>query len=100
MLLLGVITTPVFLYVATGFASTITKLANDTGAVTVQDGQLISWSTLEYPVFRYIFASASEGNIIGIIMVAVWLALFVAYYKMMKKRTEKFEKEEEQNSAA
>ncbi|MGG3640149.1 PTS galactitol transporter subunit IIC [Bacillus gobiensis] len=94
MLLLGIISTPVFLYTATGFAPTITQLAKDTGAVTLKDGQLLSWSTLEYPDFRYIFAQAgeiTEGNFLGIILAAVWIALFIVYYKMMSKRTEKIE---------
>ncbi|SDD31379.1 PTS system, galactitol-specific IIC component [Terribacillus halophilus] len=95
MILLGIVTTPIFLYIATGFAPTITQLARDTNAVNIADGQLLSWSTLEYPVFRYIFADASSGSILGIFFGAVWIVLLVVYYRMMKKRTEALKKEEE-----
>lgn len=100
MIILGAVTTPFFLWISTAFAPIVTELARSTGAVEVAEGQLISWSTLEYPVFRYIFAMASEGKILGIVGVVVWLVLFVLYYKMMKKRTEEFVKEEEEQEAA
>ncbi|OIJ18945.1 PTS galactitol transporter subunit IIC [Anaerobacillus alkalidiazotrophicus] len=95
MIILGVVTTPVFLYVATYFAPTITKLANDTGAITVPAGQLLSWSTLEYPVFRYVFANAANvvnGQFWGLVAAIIWMVLFVWYYKGMKKRSEMIEK--------
>ncbi|MFN2744832.1 MULTISPECIES: PTS galactitol transporter subunit IIC [Bacillus] len=97
MLLLGIITTPVFLYIATGFAPSITQLAKDTNAVKIGEGQMLSWSTLEYPVFRYIFAKAGEllqGHVAGLILAAVWLLFFALYCRMMKKRTKELEKEE------
>lgn len=95
MILLGIVTTPVFLYIATGFAPTITQLARDTNTVNIAEGQLLSWSTLEYPVFRYIFSDASSGSILGILFGFIWFVLFVVYYRMMKKRTEALKKEEE-----
>ncbi|KKB74498.1 MULTISPECIES: PTS galactitol transporter subunit IIC [Bacillus] len=93
MLLLGIISTPVFLYIATSFAPTITQLAKDTNAVNIESGQMLSWSTLEYPVFRFIFAKAGE-HIIWLIPAAVWLGFLVIYCRMMKKRTKELEKEE------
>jgi len=94
MLLLGIVTTPIFLYVASAIAPIVTDLAKSTGAVKIAEGQMISWSTVEFPVFRYIFASASAGNILSILGIVVWVILFVLYYRMMKKRTEQMEKEE------
>ncbi|AQY51757.1 PTS system galactitol-specific, IIC component [Listeria weihenstephanensis FSL R9-0317] len=91
MIILGVVTTPVFLYVATFFAGTITDLANSTKAISLQPGQEITWSTLEYPVFRYIMAEASKFSIIGLLMLAGWLVLLVFYVKVMRKRTAELE---------
>ncbi|SDI93023.1 PTS galactitol transporter subunit IIC [Alteribacillus bidgolensis] len=86
MIILGIITTPVFLYIATGFAPTITQLAQDTGAIALDSGQMISWSTIEYPVFRYLFAHVGEGHLLGFLFVGIWAALFVLYLKTMKAR--------------
>ncbi len=86
MLAISVVTTPIFLLIATSFADTITKLANDTGAVELEAGQRISWSTLEYPVFRYVFAEASSFSVLGIALVAGWVALLVFYLQIMKRR--------------
>lgn len=95
MIILGAVTTPVFLYLATSFAPIVTKLAQDTKSVKVPDGQMITWSTIEYPDFRYIFANAAAGNIIGIIAAIVWLGLFVWYFRGMKARNKKIDQEEE-----
>lgn len=94
MVLLGIISTPVFLWVATAIAPTVTDLAKSTGAVDIKAGQIISWSTVELPIFRYLFGTVGTGNLLSILGVVVWIVLFVLYYRMMKKRTEQFEKEE------
>ncbi|MBC1317241.1 PTS galactitol transporter subunit IIC [Listeria booriae] len=91
MIILGVITTPVFLYVATFFAGTITDLANSTKAISLKTGQEITWSTIEYPVFRYIMAEASRFSIAGLLMLAGWIVLLVFYVKAMRKRTAELE---------
>ncbi|MBA3925745.1 PTS galactitol transporter subunit IIC [Listeria rustica] len=91
MIILGVVTTPVFLYVATFFAGTITDLANSTKAISLQTGQEITWSTIEYPVFRFIMAEASKFSIIGLLMLAGWIVLLVFYVKVMRKRTAELE---------
>lgn len=91
MIILGVITTPIFLYVATFFAGTITDLANSTKAISLQTGQEITWSTIEYPVFRFIMAEASKFSIIGLLMLAGWIVLLVFYVKVMRKRTAELE---------
>ncbi|PLR75218.1 PTS galactitol transporter subunit IIC [Bacillus sp. V3-13] len=97
MVILGAVTTPVFLYIATVFAPTITNLAMDTKALEVPAGQLISWSTIEYPVFRYVFAHAANvinGEILGLIGAIVWLGLFIWYLKGMKKVSDRIVTEE------
>lgn len=58
---------------------------------------MISWSTIEYPAFRYIFAHAANiinGEFIGIILAVLWLGLFAWYIKGMKERTKQLEAEE------
>jgi PTS system galactitol-specific IIC component len=97
MVILGTLATPVFLYAATEFAPTITQLALDTKALEIPSGQMISWSTIEYPVFRYIFAHAANiinGEFAGFIAAIIWLGLFAWYIKGMRARTKAFEEEE------
>lgn len=94
MIILGIVSTPIFLYVATFFAPTITNLAADTGALDVPAGQLLSWSSLELPVFRYMFAHATDLDIIGVIGAVIWLGLFYWYYKGMSARNKKFDLED------
>lgn len=62
MIVLGLITTPVFLYGGTFFAPVITNLAKQTGAVKVHAGQQLSWSTFEGPDFRMFFGEAFAGK--------------------------------------
>lgn len=98
MLILGTLATPIFLYAATEFAPTITQLALDTKALDLASGQMISWSTIEYPVFRYVFAHAANvinGEFIGLIAAAAWLGLFAWYMKGMRKRNEALEAKKE-----
>ncbi|MCM3726583.1 PTS galactitol transporter subunit IIC [Neobacillus cucumis] len=95
MVILGAVTTPVFLYLSTSFAPIVTNLAKTTKSVDVPSGQLITWSTIEYPDFRYLFAHAANGEIIGIAGAIVWLGLFVWYYKGMKVRNKKIDQENE-----
>lgn len=80
MITLGIITTPIFLYGATYFAPIITRLAKTTGAVKVQSGQQLSWSTFEAPDFRLFFAQAFNGQWWAMIMVVVWVLGFVWLY--------------------
>ncbi|WAA09089.1 PTS galactitol transporter subunit IIC [Fervidibacillus albus] len=97
MIILGTLGTPLFLYMATEFTPTITQLALDTKALELSAGQMISWSTIEYPSFRYIFAHAANiinGEFIGIILAVLWLGLFAWYIKGMKERTKQLEAEE------
>ena len=85
MLTLGIITTPIFLYGATYFAPVITNLAKSTGAVHVNPGQQLSWSTFEGPDFRLFFAQAFNGKWWAIAAALVWLLIFVWLYKDQNK---------------
>ena len=85
MLTLGIITTPIFLYGATYFAPVITNLAKSTGAVHVNPGQQLSWSTFEGPDFRLFFAQAFNGKWWAIAAALVWLLIFIWLYKDQNK---------------
>lgn len=96
MFILGIITTPLFLFVGTQFAPTITELATKVGTIDIPAGQMITWSGLEAPLFRYIFVKGAEivnGNFVGIILVAAWLVLWGYYVKEMKAREAKITEE-------
>ncbi|WHK24065.1 PTS galactitol transporter subunit IIC [Enterococcus faecalis] len=80
MLVYGIITTPVFLYIGTYFAPYITQLARDTGAVNVEEGTMLAWATIENGEFKFAFANAMAGNWWGIVLAIAWLALFVIFY--------------------
>lgn len=85
MLVLGIITTPIFLYGGTYFAPMITKLAKTTHAVKVPAGSQISWSTFEGPDFRFIFGNAFSGKWWAWVLVVVWILGFIWLYKTMMK---------------
>ncbi|WP_320164443.1 PTS transporter subunit IIC [uncultured Trichococcus sp.] len=85
MIFHGVISAPMFLYGATYFAPYITRLANETGAATVNEGKLLSWSTFEGPDIRFLFSTAFSGNILGIVILAAWMGLFYWMYQSKKK---------------
>lgn len=77
MLILCTIFTPVYLIVSSQFAPAITELAKDINHLNIQSGQLISYYSLESPLFRWIITKCTEFNIYGII----GLTLFIlAYY--------------------
>ena len=85
MIFHGIVSAPLFLYGATFFAPYITRLANETGAATVEAGKMLSWSTFEGPDFRYLTATAFSGSIISIILLVLWFGLFVWLYKSRMK---------------
>ncbi|MEG2602693.1 MAG: PTS transporter subunit IIC, partial [Carnobacterium sp.] len=62
MLTLGVISMPLYLYSATYLAPVLTGLAEKTKAVELAKGQQITWSSIEGPEFRILFAEAFKGN--------------------------------------
>lgn len=90
MFIYGVITTPIFLYIATYFAPYMTRLAKETGAITVPDGSLLAWSTMENGEFRFAFSNAMAGEWWGILLAAAWIGLFIIFYFGRKKDDEKY----------
>ncbi|GEL15884.1 PTS galactitol transporter subunit IIC [Pediococcus cellicola] len=85
MLVLGVIYQPLFLYGATYFANIFTKLAKETGAITVPKGSSVSWSSIEAPELRFLMGLSGRGNVWAIVGLVVLLALFVWLYRQFMK---------------
>lgn len=97
MIVLGAISTPLFLYAGTYFADPITDLARSTGTYELGAGQTISWGTMESPGFRMVVAELGkifEGGFLGIALFVGWIALFVYFVRTFKKRNEKFAAED------
>ncbi|MGG5316499.1 PTS galactitol transporter subunit IIC [Enterococcus sp. AZ072] len=88
MLGYGIITTPVFLYIGTYFAPYITQLAQDTGAVNVEEGTMLAWATIENGEFKFAFANAMAGHWWGILLAIAWMGLFIIFYRGRKKEDE------------
>ena len=84
MITLGVIYTPLYLYGATYFAPVLTDLAHKTGAVDVGEN-MITWSSIEGPEFRILFAEMFNGNILALVGSIVFIGLFIILYKDMSK---------------
>lgn len=85
MLVLGVISMPLYLYSATYFAPILTGLAEKTGAVDIAKGQSITWSSIEGPEFRILFAEAFKGNFLAVAGAVVFIGMFIWLYKYMTK---------------
>lgn len=86
MLILGIITMPIYLYAATYLAPVLSGLAADTGAVEgFKKGQLITWASIEGPEFRILFAEAFNKNILAIIGAIVFILLFILLNRYMNK---------------
>lgn len=99
MLIMGVISMPIYLYAATYLTPILTGLADRTGAVEgIQKGQQITWSSIEGPEFRLLFAEAFKGNILGIVGSVVFIAMFVWLYKYMSKVKVPSQRYEEQGT--
>lgn len=85
MITLGVIYTPLYLYGATYFAPVLTDLAQKTGSVDVGEN-MITWSSIEGPEFRILFAEMFNGNILAIVGSVVFIGLFYVLYKDVNKQ--------------
>lgn len=88
MLILCTIFVPVFLWVGTAFAPFITDLANATGAVALEAGQLISNSSIDVPIFTFAFSQVFDvinGNFIPLVVLIIWIVSFVLYTRELKK---------------
>lgn len=96
MVIIGIIMTPVYLLVSSAIAPYVTDLARTYAPSALEgiaEGALITWSTPECPDFRYLIAEAFSGNIIGIVGLIAWFALFVWLYKDFQKRNVKIKEE-------
>ncbi|MDZ5759902.1 PTS transporter subunit IIC [Carnobacterium maltaromaticum] len=85
MLTLGVISMPLYLYSATYLAPVLTGLAEKTKAVELAKGQQITWSSIEGPEFRILFAEAFKGNWLAIAGGIAFISLFIWLYRYMTK---------------
>ena len=77
---------PVFLWVGTAFAPFMTQLANETHAIKLSDGQLISNSSIDAPIFTYALshlALIARGSWLPLVVFVVWLACFVIYSRAL-----------------
>ena len=83
MIVLGVIYMPLYLYGATYLAPILTNLGKETGAVDFKGASQITWSSIEGPEFRILFAEAFNSNILAIVGAIVFLGLFYWSYKVM-----------------
>lgn len=88
MLILCTLFVPVFLWVGTAFAPFVTDLANSTGAVALEAGQVISNSSIDGPIFTFAFSQvfdAINGNFIPLAVLVGWIVSFVFYTRELKK---------------
>lgn len=90
MLILGIISTPLYMYVATYFAPMITNLAKNVNTIKIPAGQLITWNGMEAPEFRYVFSMAAnmfKGVILpGLPLLIIYVLLYWWYFKYMVKK--------------
>ena len=84
---------PLHLYVASYFAPHFTKLAQITGGASVPKGQMLAWFGIDISELRWVFAAASEKNIIAIVILVVTIPLAVYYFKSIKREDMEFAKE-------
>ena len=88
MLILCTLFVPVFLWVGTAFAPFVTDLANSTGAVALEAGQVISNSSIDGPIFTFAVSQvfdAINGNFIPLAVLVGWIVSFVFYTRELKK---------------
>lgn len=79
---------PAFLWVGTAFAPFMTELANSTGAVALEAGQMISNSSIDGPIFTYAFShftKVTDGEFLPLVILIVWIACFVLYSRCLIK---------------
>ncbi|MBS4535752.1 PTS glucitol transporter subunit IIA [Clostridium sp. D2Q-14] len=101
MILIGIIMLPVFLWSGTAIAPFVTETAQSVGALPegIAEGTLITHSTLEGPVEKFIailVGKAGKSFSLDSILKAlgslvVYIGLFVWYIKEMKERNKKYE---------
>ncbi|MDR1573326.1 MAG: PTS galactitol transporter subunit IIC [Clostridiales Family XIII bacterium] len=93
MFICGVITMPVYLWVATYIAPTVTTLARAAGGVDIPADQLVTWNGVFCPEFFYSFAQLGQvfaGNAsAGVVTLPAFLLLLAWYFKYMWTREKK-----------
>ncbi|MEA4875267.1 PTS transporter subunit IIC [Anaerorhabdus sp.] len=91
MIILGIIFTPVYLFVSSAFAPAATALAQAVGTITIPVGQMITYFGVEAPLFRYFISTGLSGNIVGIVGLLLMACLLIYYIKTMKKKDNEVE---------
>ena len=87
MFVLCIIGAPIFLWVGTAFAPFMTELARATGSIELAQGELISNSLINGPVFAYAIShvfTALNGNYIPLVVLIFWFVGFIMYYRELK----------------
>lgn len=94
MIILGIIGTPFYLFVASNFAPITTNLAKAVGSIKVPAGQYITYFGVEAPEFRYVLAhgfNIIHGDVLGLVLFLAYMGLFVWFAKDMKKKDAELE---------
>ncbi|MCF6097022.1 PTS galactitol transporter subunit IIC [Thermovorax subterraneus] len=90
MIILGIMTTPLYLWVASYFAPVITDLARKVGTINIPPNQLITWNGMEAPEFRYFMSQIGlifKGQLFpGIIILPIYALLIWYYWNYMTRR--------------
>lgn len=100
MLVLCVVFEPIYLLIATWTAPLISELANTTGAIALDAGQLISCACIDGPWFTYGISHLllfTSGNFLPLIMLVVWLVGFYFYRKELIAETKAYQLEKQNN---
>lgn len=91
MIVCGLITMPLYLWVGTYFAPIITDLAVAVGTIEIPDGQLITWNGIWAPEFLIMMAQVGNlfKGIIGpmLLIIPGYALLVIWYYRYMTKGT-------------
>jgi len=92
MIILGIIATPLYLWVGSYFAPVITDLAKQVGTINIPANQLITWGSMETPEFRYFMTQIGlifKGQLFpGIIILPLYILLIWYYWKYMTRKEE------------
>lgn len=105
MILIGTLMIPVFLWSGTAIAPFVTETADSVGAAPagIEEGALITHSTLEGPVEKFIGIlvgkASADFSLVPVLTalgaLGAYMLLFIWYIKQMKKRNAIYEMEKE-----
>ncbi|QIQ20460.1 PTS galactitol transporter subunit IIC [Zophobihabitans entericus] len=88
MVILSIIGVPFFLLIGTAFAPMITELGLATKAIDIPAGQLISNSSIDAPVFTYVFSflfTFLRGNFVPLALGVFWAVGYFFYARELRK---------------